>query len=99
MDDTAAAPSSSSKSKNKASSSSPRGNFQDEEGDEEMQDLRMGSSFSPARPAPSTTTTTTTTSTTATTTDTPSLSEHYARRSKTNDLFRYVFASVAGKKG
>ena len=28
-----------------------------------------------------------------------SLSEHFERKSKTNDLFQYVFKSVAGKKG
>ena len=28
-----------------------------------------------------------------------SLSDHFERKSKTNDLFQYVFASVAGKKG
>jgi hypothetical protein len=28
-----------------------------------------------------------------------SLSDHYEKKSKTNDLFQYVFSSVAGKKG
>ena len=28
-----------------------------------------------------------------------SLSDHFERKSRTNDLFQYVFSSVAGKKG
>ena len=31
--------------------------------------------------------------------DSMSLSDHYEKRSKTSDLFQYVFTSVAGKKG
>lgn len=74
-----------------------RGNYADDEDENSDGNLSMGSAFSPA--APGAVGDTVSTSKVPTGPSSQTLSDLFEKKSRSNDLFNYVFTNVAGKKG